>query len=184
MRHRRIAGTFGDVVAQVDDWDAPAPVDGWTARDVVSHLVTWPAEFLEHGGITLVRVVDEADPAATWVPHAAGIQSLLDSPEGAEGFTDAHVGTQPLGAMIDQIYTTDVLMHTWDLAEAAAVDSGLDADECAGLVEAMRPMEQMLRDSGQYGPAVAVPDDADGVTRLAGFIGRDPMWRTSHPLGE
>jgi hypothetical protein len=39
----------------------------------------------------------------------------------------------------------------------------------------MAPIEDLLRSSGQYGPAVAVPDDADVQTRLLGFIGRDPL---------
>ena len=38
----------------------------------------------------------------------------------------------------------------------------------------MRPIEAMLRDSGQYGPAVPVADDAPVVERLMGFVGRDP----------
>jgi hypothetical protein len=33
-----------------------------------------------------------------------------------------------------------------------------------------------MRDSGQYGPAVPVPDDAPVVDQLIGFIGRDPAW--------
>ena len=37
-RHRRIAGTFTDRVRAAGRWDAPAPVAGWTARDVVRHL--------------------------------------------------------------------------------------------------------------------------------------------------
>ena len=45
------------------------------------------------------------------------------------------------------------------------------------LLEGMRPMEQVLRDSGQYGPAVPVADDAPVVERLMGFVGRDPAWR-------
>jgi hypothetical protein len=33
-----------------------------------------------------------------------------------------------------------------------------------------------MRSSGQYGPRVRVPADADPQTRLIGFIGRDPNW--------
>ena len=40
-RHRAIAGDFSTRTEAVTDWDAPAPVDGWTTRDVVRHrLVT------------------------------------------------------------------------------------------------------------------------------------------------
>ncbi len=40
----------------------------------------------------------------------------------------------------------------------------------------MEPVEEIMRSSGQYGPRVAVPDDADARTRMLGFIGRDPFW--------
>jgi uncharacterized protein (TIGR03086 family) len=67
-----------------------------------------------------------------------------------------------------------VLIHTWDLARATGLDETLDADEVHRFVESMEPMDQMLRDSGHYGPRVAVPDDADEQTRLIAFVGRRP----------
>jgi hypothetical protein len=45
------------------------------------------------------------------------------------------------------------------------------------MLAGMQPIEGLLRDSGQYGPAVPVPDDAPVVDRLMGFIGRDPQWQ-------
>jgi hypothetical protein len=44
----------------------------------------------------------------------------------------------------------------------------------------MEPIEQLLRDSGQYGPAVPVADDASPQDKLAAFIGRDPAWQPQH----
>jgi hypothetical protein len=41
----------------------------------------------------------------------------------------------------------------------------------------MEPIEELMRASGEYGPRVPVPDDADVQTQLVGFIGRDPGWR-------
>ena len=38
----------------------------------------------------------------------------------------------------------------------------------------MEPMDEVLRQSGQFGPRVAVPDDADEQTKLIAFIGREP----------
>ena len=67
-------------------------------------------------------------------------------------------------------------MHTWDLARATGQDVDLDPDFCAELLAGMEPMEQVMRDSGQYGPRVAVPETADAQARLLGFIGRDPAW--------
>jgi hypothetical protein len=43
------------------------------------------------------------------------------------------------------------------------------------MYEGMLQMDEILRSSGQYGPRVPVPDDADPQTKLLGFIGRDPF---------
>jgi hypothetical protein len=70
-----------------------------------------------------------------------------------------------------------VFKHTWELATSAGRDPQLDPQFAATLVDGMSAMEDVLRSSGQYGPAVAVPSGTDPVTRLAAFIGRDPRWR-------
>jgi len=65
-----------------------------------------------------------------------------------------------------------------DRARATGQDETLDERRCRQLYEGMLSMEDVLRGSGQYGAAVPVPDDADWQTRLIGFIGRDPTWRS------
>ena len=178
QRHRVVAASFGDLVAGVTDWSAPAPVPDWTARDVVSHLVDWFTGFLAAGGVGLEPgpAVD-ADPVAAWRRHTSQVQALLDGPSATAEFTHPQVGTMPLAVAVDNFYTADVFMHSWDLAQASGQDHALDEDQCAAMLAGMAPMEEMLRGSGQYGPAVAVPDDASAQDRLMGFIGRDPAWR-------
>jgi uncharacterized protein (TIGR03086 family) len=177
-RHRRIAATFTDRVRGTADWDAPSPVPDWRARDVVGHLTTWFPGFLAAGGVELEPgpSVDN-DPVAAWTHHADVVQQMLDGDDATREFTHPHVGAMPLALAIDRFYTSDVFMHTWDLARATGQDDTLDPDECQNLLAGMEPMEQVLRDSGQYGPRVEVPDDASVQDRLIGFIGRDPAWR-------
>ncbi|SBT43516.1 TIGR03086 family metal-binding protein [Micromonospora auratinigra] len=178
-RHRQVGRAFTDRVRGTRSWDVPAPVAGWTARDVVRHLVDWLPPFLAGGaGVRLPAgpAVDD-DPAAAWQHHCDAVQSLLDDP-GTSGrrLTNPHLGELPLDRAIDQFYTTDVFLHTWDLARATGQDDRLDQDSCARLLAGMEPMEQLIRSSGQYGPRVPVPADADAQDRLLGFIGRDPAW--------
>lgn len=45
------------------------------------------------------------------------------------------------------------------------------------MLEGMQPLDEVLRSSGQFGPKVEVPADADVQTRLLAFIGRDPVRR-------
>src|SRR3546814_16303088 len=79
-----------------------------------------------------------------------------------------------LASAIDMIYTADVFLHRWDLARATGQDETLDADRCAEMLAGMLPMAEVLRQSGQYGPRVEVPHDADVTTNLHPFIGPHP----------
>jgi uncharacterized protein (TIGR03086 family) len=177
--HRRVAGEFTATVEGVadDQWDDPAPVDGWVARDVVGHLVEWFPAFLDGStGITLPAGPSVADdPVGAWRTQTDAVQALLDDPDTAEREYDfPHMGRMRLGQVVDMIYTGDVFMHRWDLARATGQDETLDRDKCAVMLEGMLPMDEVLRQSGQYGPRVDVPDDADVQTRLLAFIGRTP----------
>jgi uncharacterized protein (TIGR03086 family) len=178
-RHRQVAGLFTDRVRGTRSWDAPSPVAGWAARDVVRHLTEWFPGFLAFGaGIELPRgpSVDE-NPVAAWQVHCDGVQAVLDDPETAHReLANPHIGVLPLQTAIDQFYTDDVFMHTWDLSRATGQDDRLDPDFCAQLLGGMEQMEQVLRSSGQFGARVEVPGGADTQTKLLGFIGRDPFW--------
>jgi uncharacterized protein (TIGR03086 family) len=178
-RHRLIADGFSELVHGSRDWSAAAPVPGWAARDVVAHLVEWLPGFVAAGGeVRLPPVPSPADdPVAAWDAHRRAVQDVLEDPSaaGAE-FTNPHTGSMPLGHAIDRFYTSDVFLHTWDLARATGQDDRLDSEVCAAMLAEMEPLEELIRSSGQYGPAVPVPVDADPQTRLIGFIGRDPAW--------
>ena len=176
--HRSIAGTFTDRVRGVPAgaWDNQSPVPEWKARDVVRHLVEWFPPFLETGsGIVLPAVpsVDD-DPVGAWERHADNVQRVLDDPANdGRTFSHRHIPEMPIGPAISQFYTADVFMHTWDLARATDQEERLDSERCRELYEGMLPLDEMLRASGQYGPKVAVPDDADWQTKMLAFIGRN-----------
>jgi uncharacterized protein (TIGR03086 family) len=177
--HRRIAAAFTATVEGVAPaaWDEPAPVEGWVARDVVRHLVEWFPAFLQGAaGITLPAgpSVDD-DPVGAWRTQTDAVQALLDDADVANREHDLpHIGRMSLGQATDMIYTSDVFLHRWDLARATGQDETLDPDKCAAMFEGMLPMDEVLRQSGQYGPRVDVPDDADAQTKLLAFIGRTP----------
>lgn len=178
-RYRKVAGRFTETAAAVpmDSWDNPAPCDGWVARDVVRHLVEWFPPFLRDGeGVDLPTgpPVDK-DPHGSWIVMSDGVQALLDDPGTAgRSFEHERAGKHPLDQAIDMFFLSDVLIHTWDLARATGLDDRLDPDEVSGLLAGMEPFDDMLRSSGQYGPRVTVPDDADEQTKLVAFVGRQP----------
>ncbi|TCP47255.1 uncharacterized protein (TIGR03086 family) [Tamaricihabitans halophyticus] len=179
-RHARDAARFTELVesATAGDWARPSPVAEWTAEDIVRHLVEWSRGFLAGAGIELPALDVSADPAAAWRQHAADIQAILDDPAGRV-LSNPHTGDKPVDEAIDQFYTDDIWMHSWDLAKAFGREPDLDAERCHAALAAVTPIEQMLRDSGQFGPAVPVAENASAQDKLMAFIGRDPAWQAA-----
>jgi len=184
-RYRKIAGRFTERADEVpaDGWDKPAPCEGWVARDVVRHMVEWMPGFFS-GTLDLASPgtpsVDE-DPAAAWRALTDAIQAALDDPAVAAIECETQAGRHRVDDAIAMFFMGDVLVHTWDLARATGQDERLDPDFCAQMLAGMEPIAEMIYSSGQYGPPVPVPADADAQTRLLGFIGRDPDWRPTAP---
>jgi uncharacterized protein (TIGR03086 family) len=181
-RHRVVADRFTALVRGTRDWSAPAPVTGWTALDVVGHLVDWFPPFLAAGTErrwTPGPPVAE-DPEAAWLAQVEGVQGLLDDDEAAASpFTHPRTPPQDLASAVTTFYTADVFMHAWDLARATGQDDALDEDECASMLGGMEAMEEVIRSSGQFGTRQPVADGASAADRLVAFIGRDPAWRPS-----
>jgi uncharacterized protein (TIGR03086 family) len=177
-RYRRVASQFTSRVDAVPEegWDRVSPCEGWLARDVVGHLVEWlPAFFFGTWdlGAPVSPSVDE-DPAGAWRVLDTTIQSALDDPSIADQTRETRMGNTTFAQAIDMICTPDVLIHTWDLARAVGLDETLDADEVHRFASTMEPLDQMLRESGHYGPRVPVAADADEQTQLLAFLGRRP----------
>ena len=178
--NRAFAASFTDRVHGVTDWDAPAPVEGWTARDVVGHLTSWFPGMLASGSDLALPLGPDAadDPVGAWESQRDAVQAILDDPDKAgKPFSSPMTADMTVGEMINQFYTADVFMHRWDLARATGQDDRLEDEVAQGMYEGMQPIEEMLRQSGQFGTARGpLRDDADATDRLISFIGRDPYW--------
>jgi len=178
-RFRNVAGGMTRVVeaVPVDAWDNPAPCEGWVARDVIRHAVEWMPDFLASASSARIPAgpaVDD-DPVGAWRTLDDGIQRVLDDPQLATSIFDhPRAGRHSLQDAIEMFIMGDVLIHTWDIARATGVDETLDAGEVHRMLVGIEPYDEMLRSSGQYGPRVAVADDADEQTRLLAFVGRQP----------
>lgn len=73
-RHRQVAVRFTELVGGASDWDTPSPVEGWAARDVVEHLVTWLTGLLGSHGVPLPGAAVGSAPVARWQAHVVGVQ--------------------------------------------------------------------------------------------------------------
>ena len=177
-RFRRVAGAFTDRAVQVpqDAWDNPAPCAGWKARDVVGHLVEWVPSVIGKSGIEFPPGPSvDIDPCGAWRSLADTLQAALDDPEVAERKFDAGPpGQMTVEQAIGMLVVGDILIHTWDLAIATGLDDRLDPIIVTEMLVGMQPMDDMLRQSGHYGPKFEVAADADDQTKLIAFTGRNP----------
>jgi uncharacterized protein (TIGR03086 family) len=158
-------------------WDNPAPCEGWVARDVVRHLVEWMPAFLTDAGGPQLRIgpSPDSDPVGAWTTLDSGLESLLDDPVACSTeITHPRAGAHRLDNAIATFFIGDIVVHTWDLARASGLDETLDPEEVHEMLVAMKPLDEILRASGQYGPRVDVPAGADEQTRLIAFTGRKP----------
>lgn len=182
-RFRRVAADLTDTISAMPDaaWANSSPCDGWTARDVLRHLIEWipgPGFLLGTFGIETrpIPAVD-SDPAGAWAAVRDAVQAGLDDPAIAERIEDCGPpGEMSFAAAVDMTCTSDVLIHAWDIAQAAGIDVALDSGEIARQHEAIssipREVDSAMRDGGMFGPRIDAPADADRVTQVLAFYGR------------
>jgi uncharacterized protein (TIGR03086 family) len=176
-RYRHLSADFTSRVIAVppERWVSPSPCEGWTARDVVGHLVGnvgWFFTLIDQEAPVAPSVED--DPVAAWSAARDALQGALDDPAVAqhEYESQAMGGKGTLEQAVDRFGNFDVLVHTWDLARAAGLDERLDPDEVHRALEAALPMDTMLRSPGVCGPKIDPPQGADEQTRFLAFLGR------------
>lgn len=178
-RYAALADPFGAVVDSLErtDWDAVSPCEGWTARDVLGHVMSTQTDFLGQHGIDLGAGgssdhTPDADPSASWHSHDGRLRELLADPavEGLE--YEGAFGRTTVGATIMTFYGFDLLVHRWDLAQAVGHDEVLDATELDTIEASADGFGEHLYGEGICKPAVEVPADADRQTSVLARLGR------------
>lgn len=176
-RYRRLADHFSTVVNAVPDdrWEAASPCADWKAIDIVEHVAETELEFLRR--MAFADGLPAELPAAAverWVLVREAAQSVLDDPSRADRTYDGFFGPTTVASTIDQFYSMDLCVHTWDLARAAGLShlEPIDPVEMRTIRAALAGLGEGLRQPGVIGPEAAVPDDADEQTRFLAWLGR------------
>ena len=175
-RHRRACAGFGAVAHTVPDesWSAPSPCTEWTARDVVEHVIGFH-DFLLLRPLGVRAHRPREDPAARWDATSTALFAALASDGVLDRATELPGGGTSTPRTMIGALTTDVLVHTWDLARAARLPAALDEDLCARGYAALRESD-FRRDPAMFGPEVSIGEHAPASDRLVAFYGRDPGW--------
>ena len=75
---------------------------------------------------------------------------------------------------------SDTFVHTWDIARGAAIDPHFDPHIVSLiLADYLERDMSTMRVPQRYDDERLVADDADELTRLIAFTGRDPEWSPS-----
>lgn len=186
VRYRIRADIFAAKVTAVSpgQWSNPSPCEGWTARDVVGHIVDMHAVMLSPLGKSLSSASSvEEDPLAAFASARADVEALLADPATAAGEVNTPGGRLSVEQHIDRVVSADMVLHGWDLARATGQDDTIDPAEIEAMWPDVQQIPEEMRIPGAFGPGVVVfgpevkvPDDAPLQHRVLGLLGRDPHW--------
>ncbi len=178
QRYRRLADAFADTVAAVPAarWDDASPCEGWSARDVVGHVVQSQSLFLGFIGRSPDPGPDVADDPLGAVRSATGaVQAALDDPATAEATYQGFGGEMTFAAGVGAFLVPDLVIHRWDLARATGGDESVDPSDVAVIrAQMVEWPEELMRSPQAFGPAVDAPPGADDWQQLLAFLGRRP----------
>ena len=175
-RYAKLAGQMADRIAAVpaDGWDAVTPCEGWTARDLLDHLIDGPVGLFATVGLDPLPPGPDRgeDPVGAFTQVTDAVKAGLEDPAVASAGFDTPVGPQTFESTVSQFICGDLVVHQWDLARATGQDEALDPEEVRSMHANLLPMDEFLRAPGIFGPKVEPPADADEQTALLCFLGR------------
>ena len=180
----RAVALGGRVISAVraDQLADPTPCDEFDVRDLLGHLIIVPRRLAAVArGEDALSVPDVLDGIpdggwlAAWEAAAHDVQAAFVDDAVLARPLVFHFATMP-GAVALGVYTSEVTVHTWDLAKATGQHPTWDD---AVAVWALATMQRTLvaenrGDGIPFGPVVDVAQDAPAIDRLVAWNGRRP----------
>jgi uncharacterized protein (TIGR03086 family) len=180
-RYRRLASHFTAVVNAVPSasWNRPSPCHEWTALDVLSHVASTQLDLLGRMPFApkgLVASVDLVDPLTAWPIVCDLVQGALDTPSQAGCSYEGYFGPTTFADTISSFYNADLVLHAWDIAQAADLPEHLPIDptEILRIRSDFVPYNEMIRMPGIFGPEQEVGAHASEQERFLAWSGRRP----------
>ncbi len=166
------AARFTDVVSAGGDWAGASPCAGWTARDVLDHVVDTQRSFLEQRGVDLPSR-PTGSPHEVWAAHQEQVRAVLADEEFATTEYDGYFGRTTVADTLATFYGFDMLVHRWDLARGLGQDVPFSDAELDVMDTALDGFGDALYSEGVCKPALDdVPADASRAERLLARTGR------------
>ncbi|GAA3210203.1 TIGR03086 family metal-binding protein [Actinocorallia longicatena] len=178
--YERALDLFEAVVRGVpcDGWDSPSPCAGWSARDVIGHVIEGQREIIALAAAEEPpAAVDEPgkltgpDPLESWREARTQCAEALTEQALARPIPFGGFGELPLRDLLDT-YVLELLVHAWDLARSNGQAVRLDGDLVHHAFNTAQVVGASMRSQGLIGPALVPPRGAGELTRLLAFLGR------------
>lgn len=158
-----------------DAWDRPSPCAGWSAADVVQHMIDTQRTFMLQAGASMPhpepKVAD--GPATAWRTHAEAVARALADDRIGEKTHETPFGPSTVGDVFDAFYGFDLVVHRWDVARATGVDARLTDDELDAIEAAAGQWGAQLYAEGVCADPVEVGADEPREVRVLARLGRD-----------
>lgn len=179
--HAEALGSTDATIAGVgkDQWQLRTPCEDWDVRAVVNHVVSgnlWvrplmTGQTIEDVGSRLDGDVLGSDPLGAYRRSADEAQAAFGAEGAMEAPANVSYGPVP-GSVFAGHRFLDVLVHGWDIAVGAGLDTTLRADLVEACLEVVLPEADMLARSGAFGDNHEVPEGASPQVRLLALLGR------------
>jgi uncharacterized protein (TIGR03086 family) len=159
-----------------DQFCLPTPCTDWTVRSVLNHIVlgTLTAEATIEGRTHPSPKADHLgrDPRAAFAGSLASLWTNFGAPGLLTRVLTTSMGEAP-GAVLVDVRTAELLVHSWDIAVASGQDTDLDPK----LVDYVQTrwtarLGDRPRAMLPFGEPQPVPDEACAADRLAAYLGR------------
>ena len=164
------ADRFSATVDATTDWSAPSPCTGWTAADVVDHVVDTERDYLSRMDVDL-PARPTGSPAEVWAAHLAAVRPLVTDELRAREY-DGFFGRTTMGATLDDFYGFDLVVHGWDLGSSQGAPTTFTDGDMDAMERAFVGFGDHAYDDGVFEQPVDVAEDADRQTRLLARMGR------------
>lgn len=153
-------------------WDAQSPCEGWSARDVLDHVISTERDFFTRHELDLGPAPDLTVPAEAWRTHLTAVRSVIGDDSVADRPFDGYFGPTTIGATVLDFYGWDLLPHRWDIARAAGQDEAFSDEELNSLEGGIDAMGDQLYAEGICKPPVPVAEGADRQAQVLARLGR------------
>ncbi|MGL5810545.1 MAG: maleylpyruvate isomerase family mycothiol-dependent enzyme [Nocardioides sp.] len=165
------AERFSGVAGATTDWAAPSPCDGWSAGDVLGHVVDTQRDLFAQRG----RPLGDRPaglPAEVWSAHVEEITPHLLDDEWMNSTYDGYFGPTTVGDTVSRFYGFDLLVHGWDIAAASGGEFAWTDAEMDQIDSSADSFGPALHSEGICKAGVAAPAGASRQVILLARLGR------------